>query len=269
MRLAFLACIVIGSIAALYFTESSLSEWIHDNRGTFVTGGLSDAPHPSDIVTVTVHDKNGRLVSVQKAHNIVTSNGAVWFCFKQNICTSQITGTTPALSGSTSTTWWIQFISGTANTNEPTAADCTSPSGGGAISGQVSGGRCVTNFGAAPAQYQTGGSIITVGTTTNQLQNSGASVDTTNKYVQATPVTNTCSVINDGTAPSSGTCQFSVTSGTFTNQSGGALTVNGLALASGTISSTVAGPLIIFESTITAVTLQAGDTISVTWTVTT
>lgn len=263
------ACITIGSISTLCVIEFSQWGSVHENAGVFVTGGLSDAPHPSDIVTVTIHDKDGNLLSEQKAHNIVTSNGAAWFCYKQNICTSQITGTTPSLSGGTSTSWWIQFIKGTANTNEPTGADCSSPSGGGTISGQVSGGRCVTNFGSSPAQYQSGGAVITVGTSSGQLQNSGASVDTTNNYVEASPVTSTCSVIDNGTAPASGTCQFSVTSGTLTNQSGGDLTVNGLALATGTTSNSVAGPLIIFESTISSVTLHAGDTISVTWTVTT
>ena len=51
-----------------------------------------------------------------------------------------------------------------------------------------------------------------------------------------------------------------------TNQSGGSLTVTGLALFSGTSSGT-AGNLIIAETTITPVTLAAGDTISVTWTI--
>jgi len=161
-------------------------------------------------------------------------------------------------------------ISGTANTAEPTGADCTAPSGGGAIAGQVTGGRCVINFGVAPAQFQAGGSIQSVSLTsgTANLRTTAGTIDLTNNYVQTTRVT-VCSVVNDGTAPASSTCQFSDTTPVFTNQSGGSITISGLALASGTNSGATAGPLIIAEATITPVTLAVGDTISVTWTITT
>jgi hypothetical protein len=231
---------------------------------------LTDAPIPLDIVTVTVNDKNGNLKSQQSVHNIVTGAGAVWFCIEQNRCTSQITGTVPAIPNIAAPTWWVQFVSGTANTNEPTSVDCSSPSGGGAVSGQVTTGRCVTNFGVAPAQYQAGGSIVTVSLTAGaaQLRTVAGTIDTTNNFVQTNRAT-VCSVTNDGTAPASGTCQFSDTTPVFTNQSSGPITINGLALSSGTASAATAGPLIIAETTITPVTLAVGDTISVTWTIVT
>lgn len=222
-----------------------------------------------DEVIIAVHDSAGNLKSEQRTSNIITSAGAIWFCIEQNRCTSQITGTTPAVPNVAGATWWVQFISGTPNTNEPTAADCTAPSGGGAIAGQVSSGRCVTNFGPAPAQYQSGGSILTVSSSTGTAQLRGiGTFDTTNNYVQTSRAT-LCSIVNDGTAPSSGTCQFTDTTPVLTNLSGSTLTVNGLALASGTASNTVAGPLVIAESTISAMTLAAGDTISVSWTIVT
>lgn len=239
---------------------------LHDNTTSKLSfSNLPDAPIPYDIVTVTVHDKNGKLVSEQKVHNIVTTNGAIWFCIEQNRCTSQITGSIPAVPNVAAPTWWVQFITGTANTSEPTAADCTSPSGGGAISGQVTSGRCVTNFGVAPAQYASG-SIITVGASATQLIGAGT-FDTTNKFVQTNRAT-VCSVTSDGTAPASGTCQFSDTTPVLTNNSGGSIVVNGLALASGGAAVT-AGPLMIAETTITPITLANGDTVSVTWTITT
>lgn len=239
---------------------------IHDNATKLSFSNLPDAPIPFDIVTVTVHDKNGKLVSEQKAHNIITTNGAIWFCIEQNRCTSQITGSTPAVPNVAAPTWWVQFITGTANTNEPTAADCTSPSGGGAISGQVTSGRCVTNFGVAPAQYASG-SIITVGASGSGKQLTGTGIfDTTNNFVQSIRAT-VCSITNDGTAPASGTCQFSDTTVVLTNTSGSSITINGLALSSGTASAIVAGPLMIAETTITPITLANGDTVSVTWTI--
>jgi hypothetical protein len=51
--------------------------------------------------------------------------------------------------------------------------------------------------------------------------------------------------------------------------SGSSITVNGLALGGGDGSTTASGPLIIAESTISAVTLAPGDTISVSWTIVT
>ncbi|MGI0025471.1 MAG: hypothetical protein ACREA4_10065, partial [Nitrososphaera sp.] len=126
-----------------------------------------------------------------------------------------------------------------------------------------------TNFGAPPAQYQAGGSIITVSGSagTGQLRGTGT-FDTTNNHVLSTRAT-VCSIVNDGTAPSSGTCQFTDTTPVLTNLSASSITVNGLALASGSASTTTAGTLIIAESTISAVTLAPGDTISVSWTIVT
>jgi hypothetical protein len=235
---------------------------------------ISDAL-TNDIVIVRVHDSAGNLKSEQKEHNIITSAGAIYFCVQMNRCESHITGESPAVASAASPTWWIQFISGTPNTNRPTAADCTAPSGGGDLTGQTSGTsgslRCVTNFGASPAQYQAGGSVITVSTIaagTGQLQGSSGTYDTTNRFVRTTEAT-VCSIINDGTAPASGTCQFTDTTPVLTNMSGSSITVNGLALGGGDGSTTAAGPLIIAESTISATTLAPGDTISVSWTIVT
>lgn len=244
----------------------------HYNMDTKIPlSGLSDAPIPLDLVTVTVHDKSGNLKHEEQGHNIITGAGAIWFCIQQNRCSTQMPH--PTSVGNVATpTWWVQFISGTANSNEPTGSDCTSPSGGGDLKGITTGSlntlRCVTQFGSSSAQYQSTGSIISVSLTsgTAQLRTTTGNVDTTNNFAQTTAAT-VCSVVNDGTAPSSSTCQFSDSTQTFTNQSGSAITVNGLALASGTTSNSVAGPLIIAEATITPVTLQPGDTISVTWTV--
>lgn len=262
--------IVVGCIITFGIVEFGFTQAIHtNNMRSLAMGNILDGPVPMDVVTITVHDKNGKLVSEQKTHNIVTSNGAIWFCIEQNRCTSQITGSTPAVPNVAAPTWWIQFIFGTANTNEPTAADCTSPSGGGAITGQVTSGRCVTNFGSAPAQYQTGGAILTVSTSagSGQLRGTGT-FDTANNFVQSTRAT-VCSIVNDGTAPATGTCQFSDTTPVLTNNSGGPITINGLALSSGTASAVTAGPLMIAETIITPVTLANGDTVSVTWTITT
>lgn len=221
----------------------------------------------NDEVLVRVFDVNGNLKSEQKTHNIITTAGAIWFCVQQDRCESHITS--PSITSTGNPTWWVQYISGTPNSNEPTGADCTAPAGGGALTGQVSGSRCVTNFGSPPAQYQSGGSIITVSSLTGSAQLRGTGTfDTTNNFVQTTRAT-LCSVINDGTAPASGTCQFTDTTPVLTNLSGSTITVNGLALASGGSSSSTAGSLIIAESTISAVTLNAGDTISVSWTIVT
>lgn len=229
----------------------------------------------NDEVIVRVYDSAGNLKSEQKEHNIITSAGAIYFCVQMNRCESHITGESPNVASAVSPTWWVQFISGTPNTGRPTAADCTAPSGGGDLTGQVSGTspnlRCVTNFGASPAQYQAGGSVITVSTVaagTGQLRGTTGTFDTTNQFVRTTEAT-VCSIINDGTAPSSGTCQFTDTTPVLTNMSGGSITVSGLALGGGDGSTTAAGPLIIAESDIANVTLNNGDTISVSWTIVT
>ena len=271
-----LLSIVIGSAVLLSvitgYSLNSIFPAITDHSSDYKISSKesTDAPIPKDIVVVTVNDKNGNLKSQQSVQNIVTGAGAAWFCIEQNRCTNQITGTTPAILNVAAPTWWIQFISGTPNPNEPTSADCSSPSGGGAISGQVTAGRCVTNFGVAPAQYQAGGSVVPVSLTagSGQLRTTTGTIDASNNFVQTTRAT-VCTVINDGIAPSSGTCQFSDVAPVFTNQSSGPLTIKGLALSSGTASDSVAGPLIIAETTITPVTLAVGDTISVTWTIVT
>jgi len=256
---------VFSIIGTIYFM-SGTSRDVNSNK--IITDTISNALQ-RDEVLVRVHDSAGNLISEQKTHNIITSNGAIWFCVEQNRCTSQITGSVPAVPNVAGATWWVQFISGTTNANEPTAADCTSPNGGGAISGQVTGGRCVTNFGAPPAQYLAGGSILTVSVAAGAGQLRGAgNFDTTNNFVQTTRAT-VCSIVNDGTAPASGTCQFTDVTPVLTNMSGGSLTVNGLALASGTASGAAAGPLIIAEATIAPVTLVASDTISVQWSIVT
>jgi hypothetical protein len=235
---------------------------------------ISDAPAPVDLVIITVHDKNGNLITEQKTHNIITTNGAIWYCIEQNRCTSQITGESPAANNIAGATYWVQFIKGTPNTNEPTAADCSSPVGGGTISGNLNGSapnqRCITSFGASPAQYQAGGYIVTVGAAASGMNLTGAGTfdASPDRFVQTTRAT-VCSVINDGTAPSSGTCQFSETTPVLTNNSGQSITISGLALSSGTNSNAVAGALIIAETTITPITLAPGDTVSVTWSITT
>lgn len=247
--------------------DSGIKEITKSQEYSVASESTIDTALHSDTVTVKVTNADGKLVSEQTTHNIITSAGAIWFCVMQDRCESQITS--PAITSANNPTWWIQFISGTPNANEPTGADCTSVSGGGPLAGQVSGSRCVVNFGASPAQYQAGGSIITVSAAagTGQLRGTGT-YDTTNNYVLSTRAT-VCSIVNDGTAPSSGTCQFTDTTPVLTNMSGAPITVNGLALASGSNSGATAGPLIIAESTISAVTLAPGDTISVSWTIVT
>lgn len=230
----------------------------------------SDAPIPYDLVTVTVHDKSGHLKYQETTHNIVTAAGAIWFCIEQNGCLKQINGTTPTpLPNVAAPTWWVQFISGTANVGEPTGADCTTGVNGatiGVTTGVAPSVRCITAFGSLPNQYSTG-SIITLSKTAGQLKNSSGIIDTTNNFAQTTPST-VCTITNTPTLSS--TCAFTETSPVFTNLSGGTLTINGLALASGTASTSTAGPLIIAESVLlTPIVLAPLDTVSVTWTVTT
>ena len=261
--------ILIGQIisSSKFLSDDESAATLSSIESNLVSDSIASALN-NDEVTIRVHDSQGNLVSEQKTNNIITTAGAIWFCVQQNRCESHITS--PSITSVTNPTWWVQFVSGTANADEPTGADCTAPAGGGALSGQVSGSRCVTNFGSPPAQYQSGGSILTVSSltaATGQLQGTG-NYDTTNKFVQTTAAT-ICSVIDDGTAPSSGTCQFTDSTPILTNLSGTTLTVNGLALASGSGSSSTAGALIIAESTISEVTLAPGDTISVSWTIVT
>ena len=270
--------ILLSSVFALAILSASLTAYIlrpmpagESLEGTAVDNSIASALK-NDEVIVRVHDREGNLVSEQKTHNIITSAGAIYFCVQMNRCESHITGESPNVQSSASPTWWVQFISGTPNTDKPSGEDCTAPSGGGDLAGQVSGTsgslRCVTNFGAAPAQYQAGGSVVTVSTiaaATGQLRGTGT-FDTTNNFVQLTGAT-VCSIVNDGTAPSSGTCQFTDTSPVLTNMSGSSFTVNGLALGGGDGNASTAGPLIIAESLLSATTLAPGDTISVSWTI--
>lgn len=229
--------------------------------------GSSDAPIPYDLVTITVHDKSGELKYQQTTHNIVTGAGAIWFCVQQDRCQSQITS--PVTKFVSNPTWWVQFVNGTINVGEPTGADCTSPSNSGAITGQVSGGRCITTFGLLGGHQYSTGTVATVSLTGGgaQLTTGSGNIDTTNNFVQTTPGT-VCTTVTD-TPTLSSTCQFSDTTPTMTYQGALPLTVSGIALASGTNSNSTAGPLIIAEATITPVILSLGDTISVTWTVTT
>lgn len=271
--------VLFGAVIGLAILSGSLATYIlRPMPASEFEGSVSDsvsAALKNDQVIVRVHDSNGNLKSEQKTHNIITGAGAIYFCVQMNQCESHITGESPNVASAASPTWWVQFISGTPNTNKPTAADCTAPSGGGDLTGQVSGTsgtlRCVTNFGSDPAQYQNGGSIVTVNTIasgTGQLRGSSGTFDTTNNFVQLTGAT-ICSIVNDGTAPSSGTCQFTDTTPVLTNLSGSTITVNGLALAGGDGSNSAAGSLIIAESTISTTTLAPGDTISVSWTIVT
>lgn len=263
----YLLAILIGSstiIAGITgFSINSILPQTQENVSS-ESHSSSDAPIAKDLVTVYVHDKDGNLKSQQTINNVVTGAGAIFFCVQQGRCLAEITS--PAQVFVTAApTYWVEFISGTPNTNEPQGSDCTAPSGGGALTGFLVNGRCNTVFGAS-GQYQAGGSVITLGTATNQLRAAGATINGTNSVftVQTTKPT-VCSIVTDTTGASS-TCQFSEATPVFTNQSGGSLTVNGLALFSGT-STGVTGNLIIAETTITPVTLAAGDTISVTWTI--
>lgn len=248
------------------FSISSILPQTHEDIfNSFHSSDKSpDAPIAKDLVTIYVHDKNGNLKSQQTVNNIVTGAGAAFFCVQQGRCLSEITA--PATTFVVAApTYWVEFISGTTNTNEPQGSDCTAPSGGGAATGFLVNAKCNTVFGAS-GQYQAGGSVITLGTATNQLRSAGAIINGTNSvFTVETTKPTVCSVVTDTTGGSS-TCQFSETTPVFTNQSGGSLTVNGLALFSGT-STAVTGSLIIAETTITPVTLAAGDTISVTWTI--
>jgi hypothetical protein len=272
--------ILIGAVFALAILSASLAAHIlspllsGSSENSAVADSISSALK-NDEVVVRVHDSAGNLKSEQRSHNIITSAGAIYFCIQMNRCESHITGESPTVASNASPMWWIQFISGTPNTNRPTAADCTAPSGGGDLTGQTSGTsgslRCVTNFGASPAQYQAGGSVITVSSIsegTGQLQGSSGTYDTTNNFVRTTEAT-VCSIVNDGTAPASGTCQFTDTTPVLTNMSGSTVTVNGIALGGGSSSASTAGALIIAESAISAVTLNPGDTISISWTIVT
>ncbi|MGI0086926.1 MAG: hypothetical protein ACREBI_03050 [Nitrosotalea sp.] len=253
----------IVSALTVYFFAFSAS----DNGALSSLTKSGDAPVPYDLVTVSIHDKYGNLKYQETTHNIVTASGAIWFCVEQNGCSKQINGTTPAVTNVAAPTWWIQFITGSANLLEPSGADCTVGTGG-VIAGEVSGGRCITSFGAlSPAQYVSAGSVITLGIGTGQLSASSGTIDTTNNYVEATQ-SSVCTVTN-GSSLASGSCQFTETSPVFTNPGPGTMTINGLALASGTASTATAGPLIIAESPLTIpIIMLPGDTASVTWTIT-
>jgi hypothetical protein len=269
---------LLSSIIAIALFSAGFFGYQLGNKDSAVsdyelTDSISSALE-NDEVIIRVHDSAGNLKSEQTTSNIITSAGAIYFCVQMNRCESHITGESPDVASNAAPTWWVQFISGTINTDRPTAADCTAPSGGGDLTGQTSGSsgslRCVTNFGPS-GQYASGGSVVTVSTIaagTGQLRGSSGTFDTTNNFVRTTEAS-VCTIIDDGTAPSSGTCQFTDTTPVLTNMSGSSITVNGLALAGGSASTTVAGPILIAESTISAVTLAPGDTISVSWTIVT
>ncbi len=263
---------IANAVGGTYFQTQFESKQSTSLKSPSLTmNGLSDSPSPVDIVTVTVHDANGKIKSQQTVHNFITSSGAVWFCVQQGRCGSEITTPTIAYTGATAPTWWVQFITGTANANEPTGADCTVSAG--SLSGDTSGAgaslRCATLSGGGKQYSNAGFAIQTVGTASGNLRNAGATADTTNNFVQTTG-SGTCT-INDGTAPVSGTCAYTETTPQMTNNSGGSITINGLALASGSSSGTTAGPVFVAETTTATglpVTLANGDSITVTWTIT-
>ncbi len=263
---------------------------VHSNgqvmSSTLATGGLTDAPVPKDIVTVTVHDKNGNLVGTHTTNNIITTAGAAFFCIQTGFCAGSATGAiqnpTVSIVGATPT-YWIQFINGSAaNTNEPTAADCSVSSTNqlvGQTTGTGSTTKCVVNFGSAPAQYPSGTNnfiatlCVSATSCTGQLRASSGVVDTASgTYVLATQLFSGCSPNSNGTAPSSGTCVNDQQTVVFTNNISQKLVISGLAMFGGNNKATAAGPtgpILVAEASLSpAVSLNPGDTIQVTWQIT-
>lgn len=251
---------------------------------TLAAGGLVDAPVPKDVVTVTIHDKNGILIGTHTTNNIITTAGAAYFCIQAGFCAGSATGAiqNPTISIVAATpTYWIQFINGSAaNTNEPTAADC-SVSSTNQLVGQTTGTgattKCVVNFGSAPAQYPSNNFVATLCVSptscTGDLRSASGVVDTASgTYVLGTQLFSGCSPNSNGTAPSSGTCVNDQQTVVFTNNISQTLVISGLAMSGGNNKNTAAGPtgpLVIAEASLSpAVTLNPGDTIQVTWQIT-
>lgn len=251
----------------------------------FALGGMTDAPVPKDIVTVTIHDKEGNLIDTQTTNNVITTAGAAFFCIQAGFCAGGSSGAiqNPTISILATPEYWIQFINGSAtNTNEPTAADC-SISSTNQLSGQTTGSGastdCIVNFGASPAQYPTGSNnfiatlCVSATSCSGDLRASSGVVDTdTSTYVLATQLFNGCSPNSNGTAPGSGTCINAQQTVTFSNNVNQPLNIVGLALSGGSTGKTAAagpGPLVIAEAALSpAVKLNPGDTIQVTWQIT-
>lgn len=258
---------------------------------TLATGGLVDAPVPKDVVTVMIHDKEGNLIAKQTTNNIITTAGAAYFCIQAGFCAGSATGAiqnpTIAIVAATPT-YWVQFVNGSAaNTNEPTAADC-SVSSSNQLVGQTSGSgastKCVINFGSAPAQYPSDGAVnnavaslcVSATTCSGDLRASSGITDSgagqTNTYALATQLFAGCSPNSNGTAPASGTCLNSQQTSVFSNNISGKMVITGLGLYGGNNKAVVtgpAGPILVAEAKLSpAVTLNPGDTIQVTWQIT-
>lgn len=285
MQIKYLIALVticsLSSVLAVYSITL-----VHSNENgsmqTSLQGGISDAPVPMDLVTITIHDKYGKLVSQQTTNNIITTAGAAFYCIQSGICLGGATGAiqNPTVSIMTAApTYWVGFINGTsANTSEPTAADC-SVSSSNQLTGQTTGSgattKCVTNFGSAPAQYPSDANTfvattcVNAGSCVGQLRASAGTVEAATSYTLATRSFSGCSPNNNGTAPSSGTCVNAVQTSVFTNNISQKLNIIGLSLVSGGSSATVSGPIMVAETKLSsAVLLNPGDTIQVTWQIT-
>ena len=251
----------------------------------FMTKSLTDAPVPRDMVTVTIHDKDGNLVAKETANNIITTAGAAFYCIQAGLCAGGASGAieNPNISAITTPEYWISFINGTgANTNEPTAADC-SVSSSSQLVGQTSGTgtstTCIVNFGSAPAQYPSDSNnflvplCVSATSCSGDLRASSGIVDSaTGDHTLATQLFSGCSPSSNGTAPSSGTCINDQQTSVFANNIDQKLNIVGLALFGGSTGKTAAtgqGPLIIAEASLSpAISLNPGDTIQVTWQIT-
>ena len=266
---------IIASGLVGYFVLSGQPGEHDISSTTLTTGELTDAPTPKDVVTVTIHDKEGNLIGTHTTNNIVTTAGAAFYCIETGLCLGGATGAieSPTVSYlSTLPIYWVGFVNGSAaNTNEPTAADC-SVSSSNELSGQVSGSKCVVNFGSAPAQYPSGSNNFvatlcqSATSCTGQLRASSATIDASNIYVKTTQLFNGCSPNSNGTAPASGTCVNAQQTAVFSNNISQKLVISGLVLVGGDKSATAAGPLIVAEASLSpSVSLNPGDTIQVTW----
>lgn len=285
MRIKYLIALVaicsLSSVLAVYSITL-----VHSNENgsmqTSLQSGISDAPVPMDLVTITIHDKSGKLISQQTTNNIITTAGAAFYCIQSGICLGGATGAiqNPTVSIMTAApTYWVGFINGTsANTNEPTAADC-SVSSSNQLTGQTTGSgattKCVINFGSAPAQYPSDANTfvattcVNAGSCVGQLRASAGTVEAATSYTLATRSFSGCSPNNNGTAPSSGTCVNAVQTSVFTNNISQKLNIIGLSLVSGGSSITASGPIMVAETKLSsAVLLNPGDTIQVTWQIT-
>ncbi|MGI0047876.1 MAG: hypothetical protein ACREBB_11945 [Nitrosotalea sp.] len=286
LAIVIVASVLAGGLASYFIVPGHQLT----TTSTMATGGLIDSPTPKDVVTVMVHDKDGNLISKQVTNNIITTAGAAYYCIQAGLCAGSATGAiidpTIAIVAATPT-YWIQFVNGSAaNTNEPTAADC-SVSSSNVLSGQVTSpgtasAKCVINFGSAPAQYPSGSNnvvatlCVSATTCSGDLRASSGITDSgagqTNTYALATQLFAGCSPNNNGTAPSSGTCINEQQTSVFSNNVGGKLVITGLGLYGGNNKAVVtgpAGPILVAEASLSpTITLSPGDTIQVTWQIT-